>query len=157
MAGGVLAYAFFPSNRCGEQLATVFNTRVSWSRGLFLDTLTHELGHAFGLPHTNDRRDIMFPSIITGRALDGKYGPYYSIPELVRRYGPASPTPLPPGGNVFLKLLLQILSSLPPSFWEAVIKAIIDAITKNPAAFSEAIQLGLASASVDENRGPVVR
>lgn len=104
MRSGILAWCEFPANSCGSVVSTRFNSRVSWSRPLFVDTLTHELGHGFGLPHTQDRRDIMYPSLIAGRGLDGKYGPHYSIPQLVARYGendlpiPKPPIPAPPAG-----------------------------------------------------------
>jgi hypothetical protein len=38
----------------------------------------------------------MFPSIVAGRAIDGLYGPHFSGPQMVTRYGPHRPnSPIP--------------------------------------------------------------
>lgn len=135
LRGGILAYCYFPSGSCNEQLQTRFNSNTTWNRELFADTLTHELGHGFGLPHTNDRRDIMYPSIIPARELDAQYGPHYSIPQLVARYGPATtptPTPNPPKPNMILQILLQaLLKVISQLDWEQIIKILIDSIGKD--------------------------
>lgn len=86
MQSGILAYAYLPNNSCGDRLAVRFNSTVNWSPDLFVDTHTHELGHAFGLSHTNDVRDVMYPSM--GRTYNGEFSDYYSIPQLTSRYGP---------------------------------------------------------------------
>lgn len=118
MRGGILAWCEFPTSSCSNQVQCRFNSAVNWSESLFLDTLVHELGHGFGLPHTGDKRDIMYPSIVAGRGLDGKYGPHYSIPQLVARYGEAKPqlpdVPLPPLGNwpAMLQWLLNVALTL---------------------------------------------
>lgn len=117
MRSGTLAYCYFPAGDCGERLACRFNSNVKWTDDLFSDTLTHELGHAFGLPHTQDRRDIMYPSIIAGRELDASYGPHYSIPQLVARYGepapeiPPTPSPGPPGVD-WWRLIAEVVAAL---------------------------------------------
>lgn len=122
LRSGILAYCEFPANTCSQQLQTRFNNRVQWSRPLFLDTLVHELGHGWGLPHTGDKRDIMYPSLISGRGLDGKYGPYYSVPQMVARYGEAdkqTPLPLPPvagGWPALLNWALQIAAMILASY-----------------------------------------
>jgi hypothetical protein len=139
MRGGILAYCYFPSGSCNEQLQTRFNSAVRWTPELFADTLTHELGHGFGLPHTNDRRDIMYPTIIDGRELDAAFGPHYSIPELVRRYGRPTttpPTPTPPTEPnpmpTLLQLLLQALIEIAKQIdWSQIIQMIIDSIGKD--------------------------
>jgi hypothetical protein len=119
MRPGVLAWCEFPTNSCGNQVQCRFNSAVSWSHDLFLDTLVHELGHGFGLPHTGDKRDIMFASIIPGRDLNGEYGPHYSIPQLVARYGerpvpdfPTLPIPVPNMQGLFQWLLNVALTVL---------------------------------------------
>jgi hypothetical protein len=128
MRSGILAWCQFPAS-CGQRIATRFNSRVNWSRPLFVDTLTHELGHGFGLPHTGDKRDIMYPSLLSGRGLDGKFGPHYSIPQLVARYGendigpvpkPFPPIPAPPAGwSAALQWVVSVIMAIVAAWFAA--------------------------------------
>lgn len=91
-----LAYAYFPQRESlGIHADMYFNDKYQWAEkhsvsdtNLF-KVIVHELGHSFGLHHSTDIRDIMYPTyqpndevIITADTLDG-------INEL---YGTVTPT-----------------------------------------------------------------
>jgi hypothetical protein len=85
-----------------------------------VSVLIHELGHALGLPHVNERGNIMYPAY-TGPMRD--LGPW-DREQIIRRYGQAGPAPpIPPGGPDamdIIKLLCQfglpILSAICAAF-----------------------------------------
>jgi predicted Zn-dependent protease len=44
---------------------TVENELVTYSKNALLRLLAHELGHTFGLAHSEDKNSLMFPTIIS--------------------------------------------------------------------------------------------
>lgn len=86
-----LAYAFFPQGKSlGIHADIYFNDDISWadlhspSRTSLFKVFCHELGHAFGIDHSNDIKDILYPiyqpnnSVVitkdTQNAIDYLYG-----------------------------------------------------------------------------------
>lgn len=70
-----------------------------------ISVLIHELGHALGLPHTNERGNIMYPAYSGPQR---ELGPW-DIKEIQRRYGKPQPKPPGPGGGGDGMDILQIL------------------------------------------------
>ena len=68
--GGVLAHAFYPSNVVNYTAEIHVNAAEPWhiylteksasNKDYLLNTLTHEIGHALGLPHSSREDSIMF-------------------------------------------------------------------------------------------------
>lgn len=87
--GGPSGWCYYPRD-CAYVVQGRMNSNTYWTADSFLMAFVHELGHAFGLPHTTNTRDIMYPKLISGRSyIKGTYGPHYSGPEMVKRYGPS--------------------------------------------------------------------
>jgi len=87
-AGGTLGVTYVPGS--GERMAAcgplcgdiVFDRAEQWSQGgLFETVCAHEVGHALGLPHTNNREDLMYPQLIAIRGFQAG-----DIAELLKRY-----------------------------------------------------------------------
>ena len=100
MGGGTLAWSEFPSS-CSGQSVTKSNTKVNWSRILFIDTSLHEQGHGLGLPH-GPAGSVMYWTV--DREYDGTWQ-RWDIRQLVNRYGEPvfipgpDPDPDPPGDS----------------------------------------------------------
>lgn len=109
-AQNVLAYAFFPQ---GESLGVhsdmYLNDALNWSEfhavGAYnlWKVVVHELGHSFGLEHSTDIRDIMYPSYqpndevnITQDTIDGITKLYGKIQERLTPKPEPVPVPVPP-------------------------------------------------------------
>lgn len=64
LSGSTLAWSYLAQNRCNVRLQQAYNTRTNWGNRAFAATVkSHEDGHAWGLPHNNDRDALMYPSI----------------------------------------------------------------------------------------------
>lgn len=74
------------------QLAQRFDDRDVWTYDKFVKTARHEFGHALGLSHTNQRGNIMFPSLDLSVPILGPT----DIAEIQARYGERT-TPIVPG------------------------------------------------------------
>jgi hypothetical protein len=112
--GGTLAWSYLPCPEPKalpglEQRYDAADSFLVASRGRFVRTVIHEIGHALGLDHNNDQRSFMFPTILTDSVsipltdpaavgLIGRYGPS-PVPELPTPGFPTPPPapPTPPG------------------------------------------------------------
>lgn len=63
LPGSTLAWSMLAQNNCGARLEQRYDTTVNWSVTYLSSTIVHEVGHALGLEHINNRNAIMYPSI----------------------------------------------------------------------------------------------
>ena len=92
LLGPVLAWSELARDRCDDRLEQRYDTTITYSIDFLAKIIAHELGHAIGHQHSNDRRDLLFPSI--GNAPFSAYPGPGDVREAVKRYGP--PTKPPP-------------------------------------------------------------
>jgi hypothetical protein len=93
LSGGTLAWSYLPNGSCSDRLEQRYDSsNRNWSPNQFTLVLVHEDLHAMGLDHSNDRRDIMYPSINPNATLNDYPGPG-DLARMIRLYGerPADP------------------------------------------------------------------
>lgn len=93
LPGGTLAWSMFPRG-CKDKIEERYDTEEIPYLVLFLaKIILHELGHAWGLEHSNKQDDIMFPSI-SNRPWSS-YLSQNDIARVVEKYGPSTDPPPP--------------------------------------------------------------
>jgi hypothetical protein len=89
--GGTLAWSELPCNNDpNAQLSQMYDEAEDWSFNMAVAVITHELGHALGLPHLpkgNLMQPYYDPNLIKPQAGD--------INEMISRYGKPKPLPTP--------------------------------------------------------------
>lgn len=91
LPGPVLAWSELARDRCDDRLEQRYDTTISYTVDFLAKIVAHELGHAIGHQHSNDRRDLLFPSI--GNAPLRSYPGPGDVREAVSRYGPPAEPP----------------------------------------------------------------
>ena len=94
LPGGTLAWSYLPNNTCSDRLRQMYDTTQRWTFDFIAKTIAHEHGHAIGLGHSNQRADIMYPSIQSPSF--GSYPSQNDIARVVQRYGPPKEVPNDP-------------------------------------------------------------
>ena len=94
LPGPTLAWSELARNECDDSLQQRYDTTISYTVDFLAKIIAHELGHAIGLQHSNDRRDVLFSSI--GNASFSSYPGPGDIREALKRYGEPTEPPTPP-------------------------------------------------------------
>lgn len=61
LSGTTLAWSYLAQDTCATSLEQRYNTAVNWAVRYLQAVAAHELGHAIGYPHTNERGALMYP------------------------------------------------------------------------------------------------
>lgn len=85
----VLAWSYLPNGNPNDRLEQKYDSYENWFFDFLLAVATHEIGHALGWHHLNNRQSILFPSwqkeIVEPQPVDIKRG--------VETYGPPISSP----------------------------------------------------------------
>lgn len=104
LPGSTLAWSYLANDNCAARLEQRYDTTHDWTYDVIRKTIGHEIGHAIGLPHTKDKRNLLYPSI-TNRRWEDYPGPG-DLAAVRQRYGPPrpdepdDPTRQPPGDGI---------------------------------------------------------
>lgn len=95
-ASGTLAWSYLvpcgSGSTKGTQLEQRYDISERWTRDFFLEVALHEIGHALGLDHINNKNALMNPYSAGGRIL---VPTKYELEIMVPLYGPPVTTPSP--------------------------------------------------------------
>ena len=94
LPGPVLAWSELARDRCDDHLEQRYDTLEDYTVDFLAKIIAHELGHALGLRHSNNRLDVMFASI--GNAPLSTYPGPGDLREADDRYGETTAPPAPP-------------------------------------------------------------
>lgn len=93
-AGSVLAWSQLPNGSPNVRLQQTYDTSENWNPTFLQEVMAHELGHAYGLPHS--RAGNLMQPYATSKIVVPQAG---DIAEIQARYGPPvkqpEPTPTP--------------------------------------------------------------
>lgn len=92
LPGSTLAWSYKAADRCDWAVEQRYDTLVSWNDELLTATIGHEVGHALGMDHSDDRNDLMYPSI-TLNTIGPAAG---DVRRAKRIYGYGEPVPTNP-------------------------------------------------------------
>ncbi len=94
--GSTLAWSFLPNGDCADRIEQRYDTsNRNWNLEMLAKVILHEIGHAYGLEHSNREDDIMYPSL-SNRPW-GDYPSANDVDRMQRFYGepPVDPDPDP--------------------------------------------------------------
>ena len=63
LGGSTLAWSYLAQNSCQTVLEQRYDNDRSWALNFLSTVASHEIGHAYGLPHNRDGSALMYPSI----------------------------------------------------------------------------------------------
>jgi hypothetical protein len=89
-SSGTLAWSYLPGvpSYMKEQLKQLFDNSEKWTEQWLQEVACHEVGHAIGLDHSQDRNALMYPFSHNGSL---PVPQAWDVAEAVKRYGPPVP------------------------------------------------------------------
>lgn len=101
LGGGILADQYLATNRCDFTSNGRIDSDRNWDYWYLVTVMSHEDGHAWGMPHNRDPQALLFPQI--NRAAVSRRGKMNDTDKATMRglrYKPRSGDPPPRGGVI---------------------------------------------------------
>lgn len=107
LPGSTLAWSFLPNGMCNERIEQAYDTTERWNFEMLAKVMLHEIGHALGFEHNNERNSILFPSILSNPL--SVYPSPGDVRLAVSMYGPPETVQPPPPGDLAELTLSSLL------------------------------------------------